>query len=86
MQTQYSPLDTDNKDQFGLIRDVEVSFMTSNTSKTDLFTLRITVFLDVGFGALEDDSALLLVGLYLIFLQSALLSKVYCQLTSIHKS
>ena len=31
--------------------------------KTDLLLLCVTVFLDVGFGTLEDDSALFLVGL-----------------------
>ena len=57
------PLDTDNEDQLGLVRDVEVTLLTGNTSKADLLTLIVAVLLDVGLGTLEDSSTLLLVGL-----------------------
>lgn len=57
------PLDTDNEDQLGLLRDVEVTLLAGNASKADLLTLSIAVLLDVGLSALEDDATLLLVGL-----------------------
>lgn len=57
------PLDTDNEDQLGLVRDVEVTLLTGNASKADLLTLIVAVLLDVGLGTLEDSSTLLLVGL-----------------------
>jgi hypothetical protein len=57
------PLDTDNEDQLGLLRNVEVTLLASNASQTDLLALGIAVLLDVRFGALEDDGTLLLVGL-----------------------
>ena len=60
---QHSPLDTDNKDKLGLVRDVEVTLLTGNASKADLLTLIVAVLLDVGLGTLEDSSTLLLVGL-----------------------
>lgn len=60
------PLDTDNEDQLGLVRDVEVTLLTGNTSKADLLTLIVAVLLDVGLGTLEDSSTLLLVGLWFI--------------------
>lgn len=56
-------LDTDQEDQLGLSRDIEGAILLGNTSKTDLLTLGITVLLDVLLGTLEDDTALLLVGL-----------------------
>lgn len=60
---KYSPLDTDNKDKLGLVRDVEVALLAGDTTETDLLTLSIAVLPDVGLGTLEDGSALLLVGL-----------------------
>ena len=57
------PLDTDNKDQLGLSRDIVGTFLLAQAGKADLLALCITVLLDVGFGALEDDTTLLLVGL-----------------------
>ena len=59
------PLDTDNEDQLGLISNVEVALLASNTSQADLLTLSIAVLLDVGLGALEDGFTLLLAGLNL---------------------
>ena len=57
------PLDTNNENQLGLIVNVEVALLASDASQTDLLTLSVTVLLHVGFGALEDNAALLLVGL-----------------------
>ncbi len=37
--------------------------MLAEAMKADFFTLRITIFLDVGLRTLEDDAALFLVGL-----------------------
>jgi hypothetical protein len=59
-------LDTDNEDQLGLVRDVEVTLLASNASKADLLTLSIAVLLDVGLSTLEDSLTLLLVGLLLL--------------------
>lgn len=58
-------LDTDNEGELGLSRDVVRTLLLGNTSKADLLTLRIAVLLDVRLGTLEDDLALLLVGLQL---------------------
>jgi hypothetical protein len=55
------PLDTDDKDELGLCRHVVGTFLLAETCKTDSLALRLTVFLDVGFGPLEDDLSLLLV-------------------------
>jgi hypothetical protein len=57
------PLDADNKDNLGLSRDVVRAGLLGLTRKADLLTLGVAVLLDVGLGALEDDLALLLVGL-----------------------
>lgn len=57
------PLDTDDEDQLGLSGDVGSVIRLGGTVKTDLLTLRITVLLDVLLSTLEDDTALLLVGL-----------------------
>jgi hypothetical protein len=56
-------LDTNNESKLWLGRDVERAFRLGNTSKADLLTIGITVFLDVCLGALEDGLTLLLVGL-----------------------
>jgi hypothetical protein len=57
------PFDADDKDQLGLCRDVGLSAVLGETSKADLLPLGIAVFLDIFLGTLEDDAALLLVGL-----------------------
>ena len=57
------PLDADNEDDLGLGRDVVRAGLLGLTSKADLLTLLVAVLLDVGLGTLEDDLALLLVGL-----------------------
>ena len=56
-------LDADNEDQLGLSRNVKLAALLGNTSKADLFTLRLAVLLNVLLSTLEDDLALLLVGL-----------------------
>lgn len=58
------PLDTDNKDQLGLVVNVEVALLAGSAGQADLLTLSIAVLLDVGLSALEDDATLLLVGLF----------------------
>ncbi|CAC9887446.1 unnamed protein product [Aureobasidium pullulans] len=55
-------LDADNEGKLGLGRDVERTLLLGDTLEADLLALCITVLLDVGLGALEDDLALLLVG------------------------
>jgi hypothetical protein len=57
------PLDTDDKDQLGLLGNVEGTGLAALASKADLLALCIAVLLDVGLGTLEDDTTLLLVGL-----------------------
>jgi hypothetical protein len=57
------PLDSDHKDQLGLLVNEEVALLSGESSKSDLFPLGIAILLDVGLGALEDDTTLLLVGL-----------------------
>lgn len=57
-------LDTDNEDQLGLILNVEATLLAGNAVEADLLTLSGAVLLDVGLGTLEDDTTLLLVGLY----------------------
>jgi hypothetical protein len=57
-------LDADNEDQLGLILDVEVTLLAGDTVEADLLALSGAVLLDVGLGTLEDDTTLLLVGLY----------------------
>lgn len=58
-------LDADHEGKLGLLINVEVAALASNTGESDLLTLTIAVLLDVGLGALEDSLALLLVGLAL---------------------
>lgn len=60
-----SPLDSHNEDELGLLINEEAALLLAHTSKSDLLTLGITVLLDVGLSTLEDDAALLLVGLCL---------------------
>lgn len=56
-------LDTDHEGELGLSRDVVGSLLLGDTGKADLLALCVTVLLDVRLGTLEDDLALLLVGL-----------------------
>lgn len=57
------PLDADNEDELSLSGDVERAILLGGASEADLLTLGIAVLLDVLLGTLEDDLALLLVGL-----------------------
>lgn len=59
------PLDTDNEDQLILSWDIEGTILLGQTVEADLLTLRITVFLHILLGALEDNTTLLLLGLLL---------------------
>jgi len=80
-------LDTDNKDQLLLSRDVEGVVLLGNTSKTDLLTLRVTIFLDVLLGTLEDDTTLLLLSLFLLLeLGGSLLSGLLLALALLQES
>lgn len=56
-------LDAENKDQLVLVGNVEGAVLLAQTCESNLLTLGVAVLLDVGLGALEDDTALLLVGL-----------------------
>ena len=58
------PFDTNDKDKPRLGRDVIGATLFGGTSKADLLALHFTVFLDIFFGALEDDTTFLLVRLY----------------------
>lgn len=64
IQRLYIPLDADDEDQLGLLRYVKLATLLGNASQADLLTLSIAVFLNVLLGTLEDDTALLLVGLW----------------------
>lgn len=57
-------LDTDNEDELGLTLNEEAALLASNTVEADLLALSGAVLLDVGLGTLEDNTTLLLVGLY----------------------
>ncbi len=58
------PLDTDDEGKLGLFVNVETATLPGQSTESDLLTLCITVFLDIGLGALEDRFALLLVVLH----------------------
>jgi hypothetical protein len=58
------PLDADQEDELALSGDVEGAILLGSASKADLLTLTIAVLLDVLLSTLEDDTTLLLVGLW----------------------
>lgn len=58
------PLDAEDKDQFWLLFDVEGAVLSAQSSKSDLLSLCVAIFLDIGFGALEDDTTFFLVRLF----------------------
>lgn len=58
-------LDADDEDQARLSRDVDGVIGLGSTGKADLLALSVTVLLDVLLSTLEDDTTLLLVGLFL---------------------
>jgi hypothetical protein len=49
------PLDADHEDELGFGGDIVGAFFLADAGETDLLTLGIAVFLDVGLGTLEDD-------------------------------
>jgi hypothetical protein len=55
------PFDTDDKDKFRLLLDIEGSLLSAQAGQSNLLTLGIAVLLYVGLGALEDNTALLFV-------------------------
>ena len=57
------PLDADNEDKLSLSRDVERALLFGDPGKADFLALLLTVLLHVFLSTLEDDLALLLVGL-----------------------
>lgn len=57
-------LDTDNEDELGLTLNEEAALLASNAVEADLLALSSAVLLDVRLGTLEDNTTLLLVGLY----------------------
>lgn len=72
IKSKNPPLDTDNKDQLGLLRNVEATLLAGNASEADLLTLSIAILLDVGLSALENDTTLLLVRLHRLQLAMSL--------------
>ncbi len=60
------PLDADDEDELRFGGDVEGAVLLAQAGKADLLTLGIAVFFDVALGALEDDTTLLLVGLWMV--------------------
>ena len=57
-------LDSDDEDKLGLLINEEGALLLAQARESDLFTLLITVLLHVLLSTLEDDTTLLLVGLY----------------------
>jgi hypothetical protein len=55
------PLDTEHEDELGLLVNEEAALLTAHTGESDLFSLSITVLLDILFGLFEDGATLLLV-------------------------
>ena len=49
------PLDAEHEDELGFGGDIVGAFFLADAGETDLLTLGIAVFLDVGLGTLEDD-------------------------------
>jgi hypothetical protein len=79
-------LDADEEDQLGLSRDVEGTILLGGTGETNLLTLTLAIFLDVGLGALEDGGALSLVVLLLLLnLGSTLSASLLLRLALLQK-
>ena len=60
------PFDADDKDELGLVEDVEGAILLAEAGETDFLALSIAVLFDIGFGALEDDASLFFLGLWSI--------------------
>lgn len=58
------PFDTNHKDELGLCGYIVGAFLLAEAGEADLFTLCITVFLDVSFCALEDHATLFFLSLF----------------------
>lgn len=56
-------LDSNDENEFGLLINVEVARLSSDSCKSDLLPFLVTVLLHVLLGSLEDDASLLLIGL-----------------------
>lgn len=79
-------LDADDEGKLWLGRDVEGAVLLAQARQTDLLTLGIAVFFDVGFRALEDDTAFFLVGLLsLLGLSSTFLARFLLALALLEK-
>ena len=61
------PFDTDDESKLGLLLHVEIAALSGQSTQSDLLTFRISVFLDVGLGTLEDGFTLLLVVLRTVY-------------------
>ena len=61
------PLETDDKHQLGLVRDIERALLLAQAGEANLLTLRIAIFFHVGLGAFENNGTLLLVGLFMSY-------------------
>jgi hypothetical protein len=77
------PLDADDEDQLGLSRDVEGAILLGNAGKADLLALGVAVLLDVLLSTLEDDAALLLVGLPVTSAKLWAMSHMNCKVSPI---
>jgi hypothetical protein len=49
------PLDTNDKDKFGLSGDIKVSLFLGETVQADLLALSLLVLFDIGLCTFEDD-------------------------------
>ena len=58
------PLDADNEDESGFGRHVVRALLLAQASQTDLLALGLTILLDILLGPLENNAALLFVGLF----------------------
>jgi hypothetical protein len=74
-------LDADDEDQLGLSGDVGGVLLLGNTGQTDLLTLAIAVLLDVLLSTLEDDTTLLLVGLFSVSESSSRFLQMKCNVS-----
>jgi hypothetical protein len=59
------PLDADHEDELGLSRNVVRTLLLAQTSKTNLLALCFTVFFNINFCTLEDNTTFLLSSLNL---------------------
>jgi hypothetical protein len=80
-------LDADDEDQLGLSGHVERTILLGDPVQADLLALSIAILLDVLLSTLEDNAALLLVGLLLlVLLGSALGARLFLRLALLQES